>query len=476
MGLHKNNSKAGRDTGRDSDRARTGRGREERAEAASNALAARPPTAEKIANARALLAEADRFNETFTGNTGGEETRQTGAQGGTSSSSRRGHSGRNRGGFSGVRSRGHSYQTGSRRRVPQRSLAVATDSVLTRVADNNSRVEMQLVNHTPVDSNQNAFVQHRPQGDVWCLTPGYGVEEQIEAMKRREGCSHVIAHLHPYNKGRFDTVSEGAIEKTIEYHNGKNVHGNQALLLRGAVNPQPTRLCPACGSMNHRMATCFSKPVKGECYGCPLCDSNDHTGPDCEKLAALPLDEQVKLLITQRADMPPFTSKEGNHWWRLMHKFCMSDEHFDETLIAHAPWTRPYTKQVRHDGYDILQLQKKFDAGEGYVMPKDPAVNCMIKIAEKFWDKSNLAWPTNLGVRPPPSNAPADGDEEMKYDALAPAPTPAAPTSAADPNIHMPPQVDGEFEDRVKVKEEENEEDLINYSDSDRKDDKFKRS
>ncbi|KAF4950522.1 hypothetical protein FGADI_8141 [Fusarium gaditjirri] len=425
------------------------------------------PQPDKAAQAAALRAALARLEVDETTINDGS-TPMTGVEGpGSETGPVRGSSRSSRGGFAGRGGRGGSYsargrtyhnnQTGrysaasSSKQKDDKSLAVATSSMMTRVADNLTRKATRLVNHTPGGGNSHAFVQLRPGNEVWGVTPGYGVEDEIEALKKKSGCSHVIFQLIAVDDELFKSVSQKAVEKTVEDHEGKNVDGRYALLLRGGVDPQPKQegedeeqKCKVCGNPDHTVNACFSRTRKGETFACPLCDTADHTGSTCARIAALSLTEQVKLLITDRGNMPAyFAESRENCWWRLMHKFCMSEE-FDLTLVGMVPWSRNFPAKLRKEGTDILELQKQYDGKTGVCMPPDASLESILKIAQKYWDNDGLPWPVvNLGQRPVPPGRNQDGDQTMEGAAPAaepaPAPAPAEAEAEAPAAVYTAP-------------------------------------
>ncbi|KAM0084518.1 hypothetical protein ACKRZS_003359 [Fusarium odoratissimum] len=413
------------------------------------------PVPDRQAFEAAVKAEVDRKLAELTVNDGSSP--MTGVEGsdpqpgpvrGGSRSSRGGFTGRGgRGGSNSGRGRVYhnSHQAGRRsvatssRQTEDQPLAVATSSMMTWVADSQSRRSARLVNHTPEGGNSHAFFQLRPGHEVWGVTPGYGIEEQARDLKKRSRCSHVIFQLIAVDEERFKAVSKHAVEKTMEDHNGKTVDGRSALLLRGGVDPQPKQegedeeeKCKVCGNPDHTLRTCFSRTRKGETFACPQCDTADHSGSTCARIAALPLTEQVKLLITDRGDMPAYyAGSRDDCWWQLMHKFCMSEE-FDPTLLGVVPWSKTYPSKLRKDGIDILELQKQHDKNIGFQMPRDSSTESFLKVAQKYWDNYSLPWPvTNLGERPAPPRRHRDGDQNMEETAPVAEPAPAAEQEAA---------------------------------------------
>ncbi|KAF5585749.1 uncharacterized protein FSUBG_12338 [Fusarium subglutinans] len=358
---------------------------------------------------------------------------QPGPPRGGSRTSRGGHHGRGgRGSHSG---RGRVYhnnnqtwrQSGtSSSKMEDKCLATATASKMTWVANSQGQKAARLVNHTPGGGNTFAFAQQRPHNQRWGVSPGYGVDDQAQDLIKRSGKTHVIWQLIAVDEELFKTISENAVEKTIEDHDGKNCDGKSALLLRGSVDPHPKQEveeeegCKVCGNPDHNLSTCFSQTKGGETFGCPHCDTVDHSGMECDKIAKLPLTEQVKILITDRGNMTAFhEGPKKNSWWKLLHKFCMSAE-YDEGLLGSFPWGKKRWSQFRKEGDDVKELQKKYDAKEGFIPPPDTSNDTLLKVAKKWWDGENLPWPrANLGERPVPQKRVRESDQNMEDAATA---------------------------------------------------------
>ncbi|VZH97559.1 unnamed protein product [Fusarium fujikuroi] len=151
---------------------------------------------------------------------------QPGPPRGGARSTRRGYAGRN--------GRGGSH-------LGRRFLPSATASEMIWVADRQGNKAAKIVNHTPLSDNTDAFAQRRPYNQCWGITPGYGLNEEAQDLLNRAGPGYtrVMYQLVAVSEEHFNAVSENAVEKTIEDHNGKNVEGKNALLLRGWVDPHP---------------------------------------------------------------------------------------------------------------------------------------------------------------------------------------------------------------------------------------------
>ncbi|SCN96802.1 uncharacterized protein FFE2_08603 [Fusarium fujikuroi] len=175
---------------------------------------------------------------------------QPGLPRGGARSTRRGYTGRNgRGGSHLGRSRAYRNNQTSHRpgtassNMEPRFLPSATASEMIWVADRQGNKAAKIVNHTPLSDNTDAFAQKRPYNQCWGITPGYGLNEEAKDLlnKAGPGYTRVMYQLVAVSEEHFNAVSQNAVEKTIEDHNGKNVEGKNALLLRAGVDPHPER-------------------------------------------------------------------------------------------------------------------------------------------------------------------------------------------------------------------------------------------
>ncbi|KAF5623660.1 hypothetical protein F25303_11764 [Fusarium sp. NRRL 25303] len=302
-------------------------------------------------------------------------------------------------------------------------LPLVAKSSQTQVSDNDGAVASQMDIKSMKGENTHHWYSHRPGDRMWGETCGGGVDDLIEDVKKRIGAASVQFTITASVDGRFEQVVAKAVERTWEDNDGYNDKGKPAGILRHGVKiefqvKKPTK-CAACGNKDHKVATCFSKPggKDGEQVGCPLCDTNQHHGGDCKEIVALPLPEQVKLLIMDRGSMTPLKGK--NPWWKLFHTYCIS-QHFTPGAINAFPWSFEFTLSKAKSKH-IPLLQKRYDDNPRYILPADPATSSLIDIYWKYWEPNNLAWPPVFRRLPP---RPAAAMETRSTTATGSAPAP----------------------------------------------------
>ncbi|SCN96817.1 uncharacterized protein FFE2_08608 [Fusarium fujikuroi] len=302
-------------------------------------------------------------------------------------------------------------------------LPLVAKSRQTQVSDKDGAVASQMDIKSMTGENTHHWYSHRPGDRMWGETCGGGVDDLIEDVKKRTGAASVQFTITANIDGRFEQIAANAIEKTWVDNKGDNDKGEPAGILRHGVKiesetKKPTK-CAVCGNKAHKVATCFSRigGKDGEQSGCPLCDTNQHHGGNCERIAALPLPEQVKFLIIERGSMPPFRGKEP--WWKLFHTYCMS-RHFARGIINAFPWSMEFTLSLARSRR-IPPMQKGYDANPRYILPADPATSHVSAIYKKYWEPNNLELPPVFRRLPP---RPAAAMETRSTTATGSAPGP----------------------------------------------------
>ncbi|KAG4259199.1 hypothetical protein FPRO04_07502 [Fusarium proliferatum] len=127
---------------------------------------------------------------------------------------------------------------------------------------------------------------------------------------------------------------------------------------------------------------------------------------DCKEIAALPLPEQVKMLIVNRGNMVPFKGKKP--WWKLLHEYCTSPQ-YDSKVVTAIPWSKEFTLALAK-GRKINHMQLRHDTLPAYKLPKDEAFADPTSIYWKYWQPENLPWPAAFGNLPGRPSGPIDTD------------------------------------------------------------------
>ncbi|KAF5575519.1 uncharacterized protein FSUBG_13901 [Fusarium subglutinans] len=301
-----------------------------------------------------------------------------------------------RGGYRGGRHGEH------RARVPDyRPLDCVPKSSHAQVADLGGAVASRLTSNSLEGGETNHWFSNRDAGKVWGVTCGGGVDDVIDDVMKRTGATSCQFFLIPNTPGRFDQIAAKAVEMTWEDNSGYNDQGKPAGILRHGVTEKKKPIkCAACGNKRHTLATCFSRPggKDGEQSGCPRCDTIAHHGGDCKEIAALPLHEQVKILVCQRSNMSPFKGQKP--WWRLVHEYATS-KHYTPNTITFLPWSKEFTLEMAKSRR-ITSMQMRHDTVAGYKLPIDQATFGAGPVYWKYWQANNLAWPSVFGPIPPP--------------------------------------------------------------------------
>lgn len=81
--------------------------------------------------------------------------------------------------------------------------------------------------------------------------------------------------------------------------------------------------CDICLSKTHSLAQCLFAP-RGYIIGCPMCNSRTHQVDHCNKYKRLLIEEKVKILISDRASLPPLLTDEP--WDDLLWKYLQRED------------------------------------------------------------------------------------------------------------------------------------------------------
>ncbi|RSL83118.1 hypothetical protein CEP52_016799 [Fusarium oligoseptatum] len=130
--------------------------------------------------------------------------------------------------------------------------------------------------------------------------------------------------------------------------------------------------CENCTGPGHNMVWCLKVP-EGELEGCTLCHSLTHCIDECNTFLAMPLQDQVKVLVYDRFSLPPLKTKE--HWFQWLCRWLSHPDSRDQSPPAGYPWSEDYTAEL---GFgivgDVDALQEDFDQHKDVArLPRDPA-------------------------------------------------------------------------------------------------------
>ncbi|KAI8661143.1 hypothetical protein NCS55_00983600 [Fusarium keratoplasticum] len=134
--------------------------------------------------------------------------------------------------------------------------------------------------------------------------------------------------------------------------------------------------CENCAESGHNMVRCLKVPA-GNLHGCTLCHSSTHCIDECNTFLAMPLQQQVKVLVFDRFSMPPLRTKV--HWFQWLRQWLAHPDSRDKDGDAYVPTGFPWSEKFTTDlgsGFvgDVDALQGEFDQHKDVArLPRDPA-------------------------------------------------------------------------------------------------------
>ncbi|KAJ3461206.1 hypothetical protein MRS44_009759 [Fusarium solani] len=134
--------------------------------------------------------------------------------------------------------------------------------------------------------------------------------------------------------------------------------------------------CENCPESGHNMVRCLKVP-EGALNGCTLCHSRTHYIDECNTFLAMPLQQQVKVLVFDRFSMPPLRTKE--HWFQWLRRWLADPGSRNKDGDAYVPTGFPWSEKFTADlgqGFvgDVDALQEEFDQHKDVArLPRDPA-------------------------------------------------------------------------------------------------------
>ncbi|RBA18455.1 hypothetical protein FPRO05_10750 [Fusarium proliferatum] len=157
-------------------------------------------------------------------------------------------------------------------------------------------------------------------------------------------------------------------------------------------------LCAECGSTCHTLKGCITTTG---IRGCVLCNSQSHATDSCDEFLNLGMGQKVKLLVTDRAGMPPIVTDLG--WWVWLHKFQTAPHTEGQPIPTTFPWTVEFSCEVYRGKTQksIKEYQHEVDHSHKVsALPTDARLQTMKDIFTLFWDREGRAWPARLDSRP----------------------------------------------------------------------------
>ncbi|KAF5702112.1 hypothetical protein FMUND_13607 [Fusarium mundagurra] len=271
----------------------------------------------------------------------------------------------------------------------------------------------------------NTSYGHGPQNRIVTSTPTVKLEAETDRPDGNQIITTPQAALDTRqviptaNASRPDYVAEARRERRrIEYESslGKP-RPNPLLKARGGLQSRVTNvtkvaevLCAECGSTGHTMKDCITT-VTGGIQGCIFCNNRSHVTDNCRQFTRLGLKDRVKVLVTDRAGMPPVFTDSA--WWVHLYRFLTAPHTKGQTVPEKFPWRAEFALEI-YNGIGkpktVKEYQSDFDRAKSVsVLPRDWRMQSMNDVFTKFWDKEGRVWPARLDDLPSSTEANTEG-------------------------------------------------------------------
>ncbi|PCD30478.1 hypothetical protein AU210_010159 [Fusarium oxysporum f. sp. radicis-cucumerinum] len=167
---------------------------------------------------------------------------------------------------------------------------------------------------------------------------------------------------------------------------------------RVAQTPNP--LCAECGSTAHTLKDCITT-ITGSIHACLFCNNRSHVTDRCREFLRLTLADKVKVLVTDRAGMPPILTDSG--WWVWLHRFLTSPHTKGQAIPSVFPWRVNFARSV-YDGNQRKSLQEYQNdldfSHDVSALPVDEHMQSMDDVFTCFWGREGRIWPARLDDLP----------------------------------------------------------------------------
>ncbi|KAF5643760.1 uncharacterized protein FTJAE_3059 [Fusarium tjaetaba] len=168
-------------------------------------------------------------------------------------------------------------------------------------------------------------------------------------------------------------------------------------------------LCAGCGSNTHTLKGCITT-ISGDIRGCVFCNNMSHATDACGQFMDLSMGQRVKLLVTDRAGMPPILTEVP--WWVWLYKFLTTPHTKGQPIPDAFPWRTEFARDI-HDGKrgskSVQEYQSDLDRSHDIrVLPPDERIQIMDDVFSNFWDVEGRVWPARLNELPSLTEANAE--------------------------------------------------------------------
>ncbi|QGI66669.1 hypothetical protein CEK26_010628 [Fusarium fujikuroi] len=274
---------------------------------------------------------------------------------------------------------------------------------MTRVCTADGVPATKLTPSGPADGFGNNWYTDTADNGLWIRSEtGLGLDNMAKRLKEDNptavGFNITMSAIIP---DKFEAIERDHTQKVVMNNDFGDKDGKPVGLFgRNIQAPSEKKhvvkgWCKLCGSKSHTLTDCVMRGYKGHVTGCPICNDQKHAVDSCEQFRAMSLQEKVKILVQQRANMPPL--KTSKPWHTYLYEFC-TREKFVPGVVFGFPWSQKFCRDIGYKGME--KIQAAFDAyPEWYVFAIDPKTASYGKVFETYWQPAGMVWPAILGPR-----------------------------------------------------------------------------
>ncbi|KAF5533603.1 hypothetical protein FNAPI_12620 [Fusarium napiforme] len=334
-------------------------------------------------------------------------------------------------------------------------------SIVDSMQRRNSNAEMGLVNTSHGRGPQNRMVTgvhtneleasiDRPDGSQIITTPQTVLETRQVALSAEAARQDRIAEA----KSRNELIEA--------YSSAGKPRRSRGTRNRGALQSRVTEvetvaeiLCAECGSNTHTLKGCITT-MSGDIRGCVFCNNMSHATDTCGQFMDLSMGQRVKLLVTDRAGMPPILTEVP--WWVWLYKFLTTPHTKGQPIPDAFPWRTEFARDI-HDGKrgskSVQEYQSDLDRSHDIrVLPPDERIQVMDDVFSHFWQKEGRVWPARLNELPIPTQTNTEGTSSAEGTANVDAPDKAEVQSLRDTVVRQAIQLGEQDKEIERLKKQ----------------------
>ncbi|KAJ6443231.1 haloacid dehalogenase protein [Purpureocillium lavendulum] len=133
--------------------------------------------------------------------------------------------------------------------------------------------------------------------------------------------------------------------------------------------PFPQRTCGACKTPGHVARQCIRVDNTCVLAACTICNSDDHLVDECKHWAALSLQDQIRVTVLERANLPELKYRRKFTPFGVLGRWCMTGSGMPDTM----GWSTDFIDALRRDGcwLDIVSRYEGLFSFDSSLNPGD---------------------------------------------------------------------------------------------------------